>query len=522
LFPSIQIPLPNENAQETHWTFLADLTYPSIEAVCSEEEITLCQEAMATIDRLAVIGLQSWHELSLTERRQQRKKKHRKTATPDTNINRWSLLVDIFDYYQGHTTGDESYHQTKIRGRLSVELLATMWIPFWESNGFEREALAWTIQVLHSIQSRSLSSSSTVLHPSSPTISTKSSSKKRSIFEELWLHCVCEQLPRYLSKSPQLATKIFQIVTYRNDCTLKDKDFQELCENILAVQKETKREDNSGESDNDLATHAIIESIDSLLESQENVTGCVDDDITLVTVNPNGHLPCHNVCISWSTIVGARHFLFQQVEGKTRITREKGSGSSKRQNISEHYRGRRRKRGNLTLEIPSHGIDTTHNQNLALPNDFVNESLSPFSAVSWVQNALKSLLKIDRLPLQALMPVVSFLKRICYRVVPSMESPNGAFGDIYAPILRLVYSSIAFSVSERPEIDADGKDEKSLLRKERMMILRKHLQQAFLSLVLFWAGWRGRRLLIRCGKSVLWASLAPLRELVEAFGPASK
>ena len=82
LFPSIQIPLPNENAQETHWTFLADLTYPSIEAVCSEEEITLCQEAMATIDRLAVIGLQSWHELSLTERRQQRKKKHRKTATP--------------------------------------------------------------------------------------------------------------------------------------------------------------------------------------------------------------------------------------------------------------------------------------------------------------------------------------------------------------------------------------------------------------------------------------------------------
>jgi len=76
LVPSIRIPLPNET---TSWAFLADTTSPCSSSSSSNADTKPSAEPEVT-DQLAVIGLQSWYELSRMERKQQRKAQTKKSS----------------------------------------------------------------------------------------------------------------------------------------------------------------------------------------------------------------------------------------------------------------------------------------------------------------------------------------------------------------------------------------------------------------------------------------------------------
>ena len=124
-----------------------------------------------------------------------------------------------------------------------------------------------------------------------------------------------------------------------------------------------------------------------------------------------------------------------------------------------------------------------------------------------------------RLPLRALVAARDIFQRVFLRILPGMDNWGGSFGEILkARVLELVCSSYVFSVSDQAG-DAELSQQQ---KEERLQILRQHLQQALLSLVLFWAGWRGRKLLWKAGKGAVLASLAPLREILEALRPQER
>ena len=106
---------------------------------------------------MAAIGLQSYHELSRKVEKEERQRYH-----ADVVDDRWMHLRAILDYYDAGDASDVGPKLTVAsppkkepplrRHRphvLSAELLITVWIPFWESNGYELQAFMWTLQTLH-------------------------------------------------------------------------------------------------------------------------------------------------------------------------------------------------------------------------------------------------------------------------------------------------------------------------------------------------------------------------------------
>jgi hypothetical protein len=191
LVPSIRIPLHPNNHAHFHnstdddddenygsFAFVADLATPDGSSPAGSQDGQQCHtkertsnETTATarsVDQLAVIGLQSWYELSRLGRRQQRNERQRRgpgmEAADTPNHDRWIFVVEILEYYSHrnehygathslptNTVASDreplsplapSKHPGMPRGRLSLELLATVWISFWESQGVGLVAFA--------------------------------------------------------------------------------------------------------------------------------------------------------------------------------------------------------------------------------------------------------------------------------------------------------------------------------------------------------------------------------------------
>ena len=552
LFPPIRIPLlpNNENTNErtTGLSFLADTTarsYNAAETGCSFGEAktpssSSRQEEASIVDQLAVIGLQSWYELSKMERKQRRKQRQTRTkqtattTTPststlpstididiDNNNDRWSLLVEILDYYKdqdhetiGHDEGCDSWHKTSDhrRGRISMEMLATVWISFWESNGHELEAFAWTIQALHcsfhsrgSPPSSSLSSTTTTTTPTTPTTTRKLNSSGRTIAEELWLRCVCQQIPKHLSSknNARLARSILEVVTERRECGVLDNDaFEGIWKDIIGATNANATESSAScnnhngnnereDGDGDSLMSVLLQSIDVYLVDENG-----DDDNNN---NNNSSRRHRHACVSRKTMGEACRWLLQQQreEQTKKVARdEERLGTSGKQNNRKSLDNEKPKEHRSPLSS-SFGTDITGPTSPCSPTTgdlfepLVATPVGPIAGILSLQNVLYSL------PNTA----IQTFKTICH--------------EMRRRVLRLVYSSFAFSVSDQTSKATTTTKEQ---HQHSMLILRQHLQQALLSVLLFWVGWRGRRLLIRCGRAVVWASLAPLRELLEALG----
>jgi len=274
------------------------------------------------------------------ECKQQRKAQANKALTTAAGKNdRWSLLVEILDYYRDHDGSVANKAKTcerTARGRLSMELLAKVWISFWESNGYPTEAFAWTIQALHhSFHSRD----------EMKTGRKFSLSSRRTIAEELWLRCVCQQIPNHLSNSNNssntlLAKKLFELVTERRESVLDHDGFERIWEEI---HQTVNTENHDGNCDGDgkySMNNAMIESIDSYLENGESMSDSVyDSQETLVTANTfrktqadASHSPRRCACVSRRTILEARSWLLKQQEARTKKALKEHMGRGEKKN----------------------------------------------------------------------------------------------------------------------------------------------------------------------------------------------
>ncbi len=503
LVPPIRIP---GNSRTRIFSFVVDLPFmdvpkaTSISTNCSllHEEIVAAASEAAAIDQLAAIGLQSWYELSKMEEQLSRKQR---TTHSQSSRHRWSLLVEILDYYAysrdtNVTFQKEEECQSRPRGRLSIEMLARLWISFWESNGCEIEAFVWTVQYLHlSIHSGSI-------------FKTKNKTNTM-VLEELWLRCVCQQIPSYLNNNTELAQKILNIVTEKPKVPLQSTDFREIFKEINIARK-SKATDFGG-IDPDAVITVLVESLDSYLkngESDNRSSGIAADNRSSASVGKN---PLGHVSVSRNTVFEAHHWLVQQQDNKQR---EKAQGN---QNELQKGQGDCGILDSIALQDSSTKMpDLDHS---CPPTTGFMDSYMPLAAIPFAQQAFDFLSKLGkRLPLRALVAARDIFQRVFLRVFPDMEYWSGSIGEIMKTrVLQLVCSSYFLSVSGPTKAgDAELSQQQ---KEERLQILRQHLQQTLLSLVLFWAGWRGRKLLWKAGKGAVLASLAPLLEILEALKP---
>jgi hypothetical protein len=173
------------------------------------------QEYRRVADDLASIGLQSWHELSMKER----KSSPAATTSSETSIHiatsneGWEFLKPIVQYYSLKNVNKRSGHA------LSMELLL-VWIPFWESHGYEKEAFLWTVQVLIAaaaadndhVEDANEEKKDTADNESGNTTQIgKNNLESKSLEELLWLHCICNQLPHV--RDSQFALQILKVVS---------------------------------------------------------------------------------------------------------------------------------------------------------------------------------------------------------------------------------------------------------------------------------------------------------------------
>ena len=484
LVPPLRIP---SNSRTRTFSFVVDFPFvqvpkaTSISTNCSllHEEIVAAASEAAAVDQLAAIGLQSWYELSKMEEQLSRKQRSANSSTR----HRWSLLVEILDYYayscdRNVTFQKEEECQSRPKGRLSIEMLASLWISFWESNGCEIEAFVWTIQYLH------LS-----MH-SGATFQTKTAANKK-ILEELWLRCVCQQIPSYLNNNKELAQKILNIVTEKRKVPLQSSDFQDLFKEINVARK--SKATGFARINPDAVNSVLVESLDSYLKNGE------------------GDNESDHVSVSRNTVFEAHHWLVRQQDNQRSET-ARGNQNQVQEGQADCERLDKIALQDSSTKMP--GIDYS-----SPPTTGFMDSGVPLAAIPFAQKAFDFLSKLGkRLPLRALVAARDIFQRMFLRILPGMENWSDSFGEILkARVLQLVCSTYLFSVSDPTQAgDAELSQQQ---KEERLQILRQHLQQALLSLVLFWAGWRGRKLLWKAGKGAVLASLAPLREILEALGP---
>ncbi|KAG7338667.1 hypothetical protein IV203_020711 [Nitzschia inconspicua] len=165
--------------------------------------------------QLAVIGLQAWHELSVKDRanfNQSPRNRRSCNGSFEISSHAWKQLEPILNYFAVDQSTDNTIckseptnrlkksHKSRCRG-LSIDLLI-VWIPFWESHGFDKESFIWATEILLNLSNRIRGEQGTNLR----TMTHKD--------EVIWLHYVCNQLPHV--KDSNLAGRIMQSISKAN------------------------------------------------------------------------------------------------------------------------------------------------------------------------------------------------------------------------------------------------------------------------------------------------------------------
>ena len=505
------------------------------------------------VDQLAVIGLQSWYELSRMERKLQRRSSGTVAGagTPTNNNNnnnnnkqpanhdRWLFLVEILERYSdpdrsssatdGGAANDQEESPSSSplesgtplpRGMLSLELLATVWIPFWESQGHGLEAFAWTLQVLH--------------HCGTPPANTAPSSHRqaqRTIREELWLRCVCQQIPTHLgnnnnnnnNNNTALARKLLGIVTERHDRSdpgdgglIGYDGFEELWRDLhraaAAASTGVTADNGSGDPNDDGDGDAslitgLVRSLDAYLDGGEE--GPTDSRGTLVRI-PN------------RTLAEARHWLVRkQRQRRRRREHRNGTGSATHRSTAEPQPEPNQRNGDDGTAATRSGASPNATAATTTAVDSTDTAATLTTTAGWAA-------PFGGRPVPALIAAI----RSCVRPGGVVEAamPTSLFRLLLSCVDGTTDPTKKMTTSSAGAIatcdDDDNGSERSSSSSSpqqtpRSIERRRYLQQALLSVVLFWMGWRGRKLLARFGRGLLWASLAPLREVLDALGPTT-
>lgn len=550
LFPSIRLPSKDH---EKSFTFVATvLDYEDSWFISSSSSIAA---RSVIIDRLAGLGLQSFHELSSIVRRQrkqqQRKRKTNNTALTatmkgrrrrwqcrqknihneqehDDNDNddideRWMHLTSVLDYYDnededekdnqsnvmdmtfsaeatkmGNTISKENNSHIsmyKCRHRLrviSAELLS-IWIPFWESHGYKLQAFMWTIQVLHHYSP----SKQLLLRPESPTT---------TIEEGLWMRCVCHQLPRYSGKNATFAKFILGIITEKTSYIFECIEFERIWSAI-------NTDHNNGNDDNNAVTDSLIEALDGYLNG---------NTITSININDNARdysvfrrCPSHrSLGVSLRTLIKARDWLLEQ-----QLQRRDSNGNPQQNQKHQQQDPRCQQESsavNGKVLIESKRGMTNYDPRKSLVGFF---SRSIFSYISSVKNLSRSTW-IHQIPIiNTAIATIKAAKMIIHLVVGRYININNE-KDKKKWILQFIkplhslFSPYLCSCSDSSNNNDMDIDNISIRDTE---LQRQRVKQTILSIVLVLIGWQRRRFLVRSGKAVTWAVLAPLREFLDAL-----
>jgi hypothetical protein len=548
LFPSIILSLKNkennndinENENEKSFTFVATVLGYGEESqfISSPSSSSSPATKPVIIDRLAGLGLQSWHEqqrkknTSMTaimkgrrRRRQQNNEKYTAYHSDDID-DRWMQLMEILDYYDNKDENENkninksngtdiiitSSQKTEShislykcrhrpRGALSSELLSTIWIPFWEYHGYELQAFMWTIQVLHYYSPSKLS----LLQP--PPASSTSTT---TIEEELWMRCVCQQLPQHSRKNSTLAKLILGIITEKKDYVVEGFEFERIWNAI-----------NTDDNDGNSVTNSLLETLDSYLN---------DGTATSTSINDNNHdnslyrrHPSHRgLGVSSRTLVKARDWLL--LNGKTQQNEKQ---QHNRQHHHHHHQQQQKQQNpqrqkelsdiNARISNEPHqslSSSMTNSDPRRVLVDFLSRSF-PFSFVSSIQIPSSSSSFLQR-PINTAIIAIDAAKMIISRVVKRYlvdVNDEKSKKKWMSQFIQPLYSSLSPSSSSYSSNTNTTTNNNDMY----MELHRQRFKQIIFSVVLVLIGWRRRGFLVRSGKALAWAILAPLRELLDAL-----
>jgi len=271
-------------------------------------------------------------------------------------------------------------------------------------------------------------------------------SKESSQAEQVWLKCVCHQIPTHIH-NPTLAKRLLDLVTQQPKESTSSCLDEEFLEKIWKEMNEHSVGDSSSDYNNehsqDIVIRALVERLDSYLGNGYNQRGTPKRDKGSICDARNEAK--RNVGVSRNILLQARRWLRSQQD---QSTNDHSKPETRNQSTPT--------RNQLIRKNPSPTV---------LPNDighspaFVNppQSFSPKQLPAWIATTLQRLV----------VPIATWTKKLQAHKLQS------------------------------------GKDDPRF-----QLATRRHVQQVFLSVVLFWAGWRGRRLLAHCGTAVVWATLS--------------
>ena len=493
-------------------------------------------QSMTTMtDRLACIGLQSFHELSLIERRQ-RNKYRRKNNNDEMNNTtactgrtaadipigddeshfngdnndtiddeRWMYIMQILDYYNDENSHHIVSPTSLVSGRrrrpsraLSVELLS-IWIPFWEYHGYELQAFVWTIQVLHYY-------SPTELLPEQPTTTM--------IVEELWVRCVCEQLPRYSQKNCTFIQLILRLITEISDPVMKCIEWEQIWDNF----KTEYVNDTINDDDNNIVvTNTLIDTLDWYLNGSSAITSIDNPDLhdnTLLLRQPSCH---RDIDVSLKTLKKGRDRLVQQ------RLRQNGNYCHTRKNQStnfEHNNSLYQQESSRVTE----SLSIEHlNQSRSLYNiikrntrislgDFLsrfNHFLSFPSAK--ISSKLTSLSKL--IGFRAIITIIKSVKIIFFRFVSRYihASNDGSKQKLIMEFLKSTHLSFSPYLFSSLASNDNNMDTKTRIT-HGTDLRRQNLIKGTISIIFLLIGWRRRQLLVRAVKTLVRAAVVKKKQ----------
>jgi hypothetical protein len=173
--------------------------------------------------QLAAIGLQSWHELSSRDRMEQGLYLPLGTGKTSTvRRHAWKHLEPTLTYFD---IPQETSVETKLGTEenlptvdleqsffraLSLDLMS-VWIPFWEAHGYEKQSFGWATQIL-------LVASSWI-HSENGSENANVEKKMTKNEETIWLYYVCHQLPHI--KDTEFALHMLQLISTTSDDGLR-------------------------------------------------------------------------------------------------------------------------------------------------------------------------------------------------------------------------------------------------------------------------------------------------------------
>ena len=586
LFPSIVLSQKNQkninnddiNKNEKSFTFVATvLGYGEDSRSILSTSSSPAATNSLIVDRLAGLGLQSWHEQQRKKntsktaimkgrrrRRRQNNEKHTKYHDDDID-DRWMELMEILDYYDNKDENEignrnksngidrklsVTLDATKTRiinssqtnespislykfrhrhgGALSTELLSTIWIPFWDYHGYERQAFMWTIQVLHYYSPSKIS----LLQPP-PASSASASASATTIEDELWMRCVCQQLPQQSRINATLAKLILGIITEKKDYVIEGFEFELIWNAINTDDNDRDKDNNDYNTGDDVNTvrNSLIETLDGYLNDDTTTT-----TTTSTNINGNAHdnslyrrHPSHRgLGVSSRTIVKARDWLLQQQHqhrdsnGKT----QHNESESEKQQHNRHHRQQQQQQQNpqcrkelgdinagiLNQSHQSHSSSMTNSPPRRVLVDFLSRSI-PFSFVSSIKISSSSPSLLQR-PINAAILAIDAAKMIISRVVKRYIDVNDKKrkNKWISQFIQPVHSSLS-----PPSSSFSSSSTTTNNNHLDVELQRQRFKQIILSVVLVLIGWRRRGFLVRSGKALAWAVLAPLRELLDAL-----